>query len=339
MAGAGVLLGALMTVAFAFPAFAEVRSLRLTFTNQYEVGEVLEPSISVGSSGVSLDSVEWSRELEKWVPGSAVVATLTLSSDEGFASSYGSGSCKVTGATLQSARGDGDTLTVKVRYQPVVELDAPEEAGWSPLALTRASWDKVSYATGYQLRLYRDDSYIRTIDVTGTNTDLAEYMTKEGYYYYEIRAVGKDSNDRKYRKSSEYTMSETKLLDNLGDTGGSWRRYNESKKYLKEDGNYAVNEWYRIVGTWYYFDDQGFAVTGWKQINGVWYYLNSDGVMQTGWQQIDGRWYYLNSDGSMAVGWTMTEPGKWYYMNPDGSMAANTTVDGKTLDASGLCID
>ena len=57
------------------------------------------------------------------------------------------------------------------------------------------------------LFLYRDDYYLRTIDATGTSKDLSEYMGREGNYYYEIRAVGKTTNDAKYRKSSEYIDS------------------------------------------------------------------------------------------------------------------------------------
>ena len=54
---------------------------------------------------------------------------------------------------------------------------------------------------------------------------------------------------------------------------------------------------------------------------------------------MEGIWYYLNEDGSMAVGWKQTAPGQWYYLNADGSMAANTVVDGKHLNESGLCVD
>ena len=164
-------------------------------------------------------------------------------------------------------------------------------------------------------------------------------MNKEGDYYYMIRAVGKNENDRKYRVSSEYLLSSDRVVEDLGDTEGKWRNYASGNKFQTTDGTYVVKQWYRIGGQWYYFDEDGFAVTGWKQVDGAWYYMNTGGVMQTGWQKIGDLWYYLNVDGDMATGWKETSPGKWYYLNADGSMAANTVIDGKHLDASGLCID
>lgn len=185
-----------------------------------------------------------------------------------------------------------DDLKVTVTYYPVVWLEAPEEAGWSASNHMKAVWKKVDYATGYQIRLYRDDYYLRTIDATGTSKDLSEYMGREGNYYYEIRAVGKTTNDAKYRKSSEYIVSSDRYLDDLGDTEGSWKNYADGKKYVDENGQIVISQWYRILGTWYYFDENGYMVTGWRMVNNKWYYLGSDGKMVTGWKQIGGVWYY-----------------------------------------------
>lgn len=341
---AGMALTAAVAAMSVFPAMAAgtVSSIRLNFKNIYEVGEIIEPEISCTTSGLSIESVEWSRDPADWKPGTKVTAAITLECDGSreFSSSYGASSCKIDGANFSSAKKDEDeNLVVKASYYPVVQLDAPESAGWSGLDKTTASWSKVEYATGYQIRLYRDDSYIKTIEATGAKKDLTEYMTKEGFYYYEVRAVGKDTGDAKYRRSSEYTMSEDKVLDDLGDTDGRWSNYNEGKKFRKDDGTYAVSEWYKIQGKWYYFDETSFAVSGWRKVGGTWYYMDQDGVMLTGWQKVNGVWYYLNEDGSMAVGWKQTAPRQWYFLNSDGSMAANTVVDGYQLDASGLWVE
>lgn len=340
---AGMAAAAAIAALSAFPALAagSVSSIRLNFKDVYEVGEIIEPEITCSTSGVSIDSIEWSKSLDEWKPGTKVTATITLESDgdREFSSSYGSSSCKIDGASFVSAKKEDESLVVKASYYPVVQLAAPESAGWSGLEKTKASWKKSEYATGYQIRLYLDDTYIKTIESTSTKKDLSEYMTKEGYYYYEVRAIGKDTKDAKYRRSSEYTMSEDKVLDDLGDTDGRWSNYNEGKKYRKDDGTYAQSEWYKIQGKWYYFDDTSYAATGWRKLGDIWYYMDQDGVMLTGWQKVNGIWYYLNDDGSMAVGWKQTAPGQWYYLNADGSMAANTVIDGKHLDASGLCVD
>ena len=188
------------------------------------------------------------------------------------------------------------------------------------------------------LFLYRDDYYLRTIDATGTSKDLSEYMGREGNYYYEIRAVGKTTNDAKYRKSSEYIVSSDRYLDDLGDTEGSWKNYADGKKYVDENGQIVTSQWYRILGTWYYFDENGYMVTGWRMVNNKWYYLGNDGKMVIGWKQIGGVWYYMDADGAMATGWRQTAPGQWYYLNANGAMAASTVIDGYTLDASGLWV-
>lgn len=340
---AGIALAGALCVLGTIPVFAAdtVSSIRLQFDNKYEVGEILEPEISCSTRGVSIDSVTWSKDTEKWTPGKKVTATIMLSGDDGkeFLSSYGSNSCKITGATLSSSKGDGSTLKITASYYPVVQLDSPDSAGWSAADRRKAVWKKADYATGYQLRLYRDDVYLRTITATGTSKDLSEYMTKEGYYYYEIRAIGKNENDAKYRKSSEYITSSDKVLDDMGDTDGRWKNYAEGKKYCKESGDYCVNEWYKIDDQWYFFDEAGYSVKGWKKLDSLWYYMDSDGVMLTGWQKIDDIWYYLNEDGSMATGWKMAAPGQWYYLNADGSMAADTVVEGKYINASGLCVE
>lgn len=217
-------------------------------------------------------------------------------------------------------------------------LDAPESAGWSRLSEMTATWDKVEDATGYQLRLYYDDEYIQSVKVKGTKTDLSEYMTKEGWYYYEVRAVAEKKNGTKYMESSEYTESDGVLIDDLGDTDGKWKNYVDGKKYAKKDGAFVVGCWYRIMGEWYYFDENGYASTGWKQDGANWYYMDQNGEMQTGWLKDGDTTYYLKATGEMAVGWLQANPGQWYYFNENGSMAVNTVIDGFQINESGMWV-
>lgn len=118
----------------AVPALAAgtVRSLNLRFEDQYELGVIVEPEITCVSAGISIDSVTWEKDTDRWKPGKKVTAVIEISSDDGreFLSSYGAESCKVSGARLTSAKGDGDTAVIKASYYPVVQLDSPEEAGW-----------------------------------------------------------------------------------------------------------------------------------------------------------------------------------------------------------------
>ncbi len=338
-----LIVSALTIFVSVFPAAAagSVSSIRITFSNNYEVGEILEPDITCSTRGVDIDSVSWSKSISTWTPGKSVTATLTLSSDSEFLDSYGKNTISVSGADFSSAKknSDGD-LTVKVSYKPVVELDCPEEAGWSATDSTKAVWKKVEYATGYEIELYRDGCYQRTIKATGTSVSLKEYMTVEGEYFYTIRAVGKDTEDKKYRKTSDYTVSSDKLLDDLGDTGGYWRNYSAGRKYEREDGTYPSSTWEKILGDWYYFNEEGYALTGWQKLGEHWYYLDPDsGAMLTGWQEIDGTSYYLKDDGTMAEGWIEIQPQRWCYFLGNGSMAKDMMIGDYYVDSDGVYYD
>lgn len=337
IAAAGLFTAVAMTSVL--PAFAaNISQIRLTFKDNYNEPGVIEvPDVTCGTSGVEIESIEWSKDVEKWKPGTKVTATVTLSAASGeFYGTYNSKHVSISNGTFGKAAKEDENLKVTATYYPVVWLDSPEDAGWSISNRMKAVWKKVEYATGYQLRLYRDDSYLRTIDVTGVSKDLSEYMGKEGNYYYEIRAVGRTDNEAKYRKSSDYIVSSDHLLDDLGDTDGDWKNYAEGKKYVNENGETLTSQWQKIVGQWYYFDENGYMATGWKMVGNKWYYLGSDGKMVTGWKQIDGKWYFLDADGAMATGWRQTSPGVWYYLKQDGTMAVSTVVDGCTIDASGV---
>ena len=161
LAAAGILMA--MTIWMVLPALAAptVNSIRITFKDKYEdPGVIEEPEISCSSYGIEITSVEWSKDVEKWNPGTKVTATLILSSSgREFFSSYGSKSCQISGATLSKAVKVDDDLKVTVTYYPVVWLETPDEAGWSASNHMKAVWKKVDYATGYQIRLYRDDYY------------------------------------------------------------------------------------------------------------------------------------------------------------------------------------
>ena len=161
LAAAGTLI--VMTIWMVLPALAAptVNSIRITFKDKYEdPGVIEEPEISCSSYGIEITSVEWSKDVEKWNPGTKVTATLILSSSgREFSSSYGSKSCQISGATLSKAVKVDDDLKVTVTYYPVVWLESPDEAGWSASNHMKAVWKKVDYATGYQIRLYRDDYY------------------------------------------------------------------------------------------------------------------------------------------------------------------------------------
>lgn len=320
-------------------ASGRISNVRVNIEYQDVEGELLEPAITAGSSNYDVSDITWDKNVDNWKPGKKVTATITLSSENGeFSGSYSKGNCTVSGGTFVSAKvSDGD-LILKASYIPVVRLGQTEGAGWSDTNQTRATWKKVPYATAYQLKLYRNGEEIKTITLQGSSIDLSQYMTQEASYTYEVRATSQSSSESAYLKTGEYVHSQGTLLDNLGDTEGQWREYQEGSTYTDESGNSPVSEWKLIVGKWYYFNDQGYAVRGWNYINDKWYSMDEKGVMRIGWYNDNGKWYYLDNDGSMHTGWVQTSPGDWYYMNSDGSMAVNTTVEGCYVNETGKWI-
>lgn len=304
-----------------------------------EEGIMVEPKIHITPSNCQLTEVLWSKEVGDWKPGKLVYGYLTITAGEGreFEASYKSSKLSVSGADFRSASAeeeDRTVLHVTIRYTPSIQLGMTEEAGWSDSNRTKAVWKKVPYATMYELRLYQDDVWVKTLEVTGTSVDLTPYLETEGNYFYEVRAKGKSAQEQKYLLTGSYVPSlNTVTVDKeqAGETGGNWRNYQEGRQYQGEDGRIATSQWKMIRGKWYYFDENGYAVIGWfqDQTSGCWYYMNQQGEMQTGWMEQDQKWYYFNTDGQMAVGWIQTSPDDWYYMNTDGSMAVNTIIDGR----------
>lgn len=316
-----VLLGVILTLGTSMTSMA-AKSVRIHVENKSrsEWTEDIEvPKITVNYEEVS---PEWSKDPENWVPGKKVSATFTISGE------YVKSSCSISGGDLVSVKAEDGETTIKLNYVPVAQLGSPETAGWSDSAKTKASWKKVPYASKYQLRLYREDRWIKTLTTGSTIIDLVDYL-QDGYsYYYEVRAIAKEGSEEKYLKDGEFTISDDSVVQELGDTTGRWTSTQSGKRYRESDGSYAANGWKMISGRWYYFNQDGYALTGWQFINNKWYYMDENAEMQTGWKQINGLWYYMNPDGDMATGWIQPEPGRWFYLYDNGSMAVSTVIDG-----------
>lgn len=81
-----------------------------------------------------------------------------------------------------------------------------------------------------------------------------------------------------------------------------------------------------------------YSTGSWTQSGNDWYYKDSSGTVKKGWIQDKGNWYYLDpSTGVMKTGW-IQDGGNWYYCWSNGQMASNTTVNGYTLNGSGVWV-
>lgn len=308
-------------------------------TNYGEPEEILDPEITVNGTGCSVGEIRFGTAYDKWKPGKKVRIEINVNADEGkyFPVSLNRSECKVNGANFVSAKAlDKTTLQVKVDFIPVTVLGETDKAGWSKGSKTKAVWGKVNYATGYTVSLYGDDKLVKRLNVETNSADLSQYMKDmEKIYYYEVKAIPRTSDERKYLKEGRFVTSTDQEFEwedyeevrkNNSDDGGSIKGEN----YVLPDGEKVKNSWRKISGKWYYFDESGNRAKGWFNYGGSWYYMNSDGAMQTGWLDAGGGvWYYLGTDGKMQTGWAQGNPGVWYYLDSSGRMARGlTNVDG-----------
>ena len=340
--GAAVLLLILGNAALTY-ADTAISGLEITFQHQYDERgkEILEPAVLADGAGYTVESVSWSSDRSQWKPGERVTAGIHLAPEDGYEFSYYYENDKIhvnQGKFLTYWRESDGGMFLKAAYYPVVQLGQTEQAGWSDAERTTASWKAVPYATAYQVKLYHGSGeYITTLTLRGTSVDLSSYVPAGGSYYYEVRAISKDSEDAAYRKSGAYTASERSVAEESGAAAaGGWYQTAEGWRYSDSNGTEAADGWRYIGGVWYYFDSDGYAATGWRELNGKWYYMNQDGQMHTGWLELDGETYYMDSTGAMAAGWYQMSPSVWYYFEKDGRMVKDAEVDGYRLGFDGI---
>ena len=91
-------------------------------------------------------------------------------------------------------------------------------------------------------------------------------------------------------------------------------------KYVKENGNYACNEWIKI--------------------NSDWFYIGSDELMyEMKWVLYKNKWYFLGENGYMYYSKWCLWKNKWYYLLEDGSMATNQWIGKYYVDENGVWIE
>lgn len=189
------------------------------------------------------------------------------------------------------------------------------DAYWSGSA---AKWSVDGKASKYQVRIYRDGTRISTNNTKNKTYNLSSYITKEGYYFFEVRAYNKysgwsdwyESDDKYYSPqtaSAAASSSGTAAVMMIGPgatqaTQSQWIQATDGTGrwwYRHADGGYTSNGWELINSRWYYFDEAGWMKTGWLNVGGSTYYLGTDGAMVTGMVYIDGANHNFDTNGKM----------------------------------------
>ena len=178
-----------------------------------------------------------------------------------------------------------------------------------------AKWEIDGKASKYQVRVYRGGTKINTHDTKNKSCSLSSDITKEGSYYFEVRAYNSNSgwsswveSDDKYfsAQAASNSSSGTAAIMMVGPGGNvsqsQWVQAADGTGrwwYKHADGGYTSNGWEAINGRWYYFDAAGWMKTGWLSVGGSTYYLGTDGAMVTGMNFIDGANHNFDSSGKM----------------------------------------
>lgn len=279
-------------------------------------------SVTTSSKEFTVDSAEYTNDVDTWVLGDEPVIVVELYAEDGYRFYYTSKShFSFSGmdAELKKAKiyDGGDSMEVEISLDQLKgKLESIEGVEWSG---NRARWDSMDGVAKYEVRLYRNGSTVTTVETTNRSYDFSSYMTKRGDYTFRVRGIA-DYNGKagEWSEHSEENYVSDSEADRNNDSG-RWMQNATGWWFQYDNGGYPSNGWHEIKNVYYYFNQSGYMVTGWLNTGGNWYYLNGDGAMLRDWQLINGRWYYLGSDGVMRTGWQQIG-GNWYFMEASGAM-------------------
>lgn len=377
-------LAAVLVLTGAGQAQAETRT-KIEEVNLY-IDSAIESGVSGGNVCVStsdseyrVGDVEILNEDDDWIGGMRPKITVDLYANSGY---YFAGKSKsmfhLSGdeASYSTARLEDSksTLVLTLKLDKLENGDLTVTgAVWDESDGT-AVWDDNPNAKYYQVKLYRDDS-----SVTGTRTvdehyyEFADDITRRGDYYFEVRAVGSDSEKGDWESSDCWYVSSSEAEDISGYDGpGSWSSWGSSwgpgvvgDGYY--NGYYGYGAYAGPGGAVYGVNggpgvsaDSGYSngynngynngcnngpgvTTGigghWcLDQYGWWYQYSNNTYPRNCWQCIDGLYYCFNDSGYLRYGWIYWD-NKWYYCGEDGALLANTqTPDGYYVGGDGVWI-
>lgn len=334
MIGAALLSAALAGSAFAAENRTKISSVSLTVDSNIEVGEDSgEVNVSTTSSHYDVTDVSVVNDEGEWVGGDVPRIEVTLEADDDYyfaAMSKSKVTLKGDDATyVTSHREDSNsTLVVTIKLDALEGSLEIEDVSWDDDNSPVATWDSLDGAHSYQVRLYRGESSVGTA-VTTTNQyyNFSSSITREGEYYFKVRAVGNNSKKGDWYES-DYIYVDDQMLAAI--RSGAYSYYNNNSgtsgsTQATPGTQNTVGGWKRNnIGWWYEYSDGSYPVNGWTQINNIWYCFDASGYMRVGWiQAADGNWYYCDPrEGSNQ-----------------GAMLTNTrTPDNYYVDANGIWI-
>lgn len=386
------IIAAVLAAGAAVPGYAAVRKeeLRTPITSvsisvrsnveaetDYDEATVM---VTADSDQFTVGAYKWATEKDYWKIGDVPKVKVELHARTGYYFKItGASKYQINGAEYGSAKkkNNNETIELTLKLRPASgKLEKPDDAQWEGYPVGKAVWEAVESAGAYELKLFKNDQIIYSVEkVNTTFYDFHPYITEAGRYKFCVRAIPKDSQELSYVTASEWVYSDIQRVDadeispfvsNTNQTPGretmtpadtGWKKDKTGWWFRNADGTYLAGDWALIGDKWYLFDGDGYMLTGWQTKNGKkyyltvngdmatgwmednkqWYLFGTDGAMITGWAEVNGNRYFLDSDGRMTTGWKLLD-GKWYFFNTDGTMMRNVTVSGRYLNGDGVWI-
>ena len=327
-AAAGSALAIMAALAMSIPAYAadkKISEVKFRVNAKPEAGDSIgDPDVQVTKGNVEITEQEFDNDDSEWERGDKPVIYLTIEAKDGYQLSGTKLSATKSAYKVTKRSGDKSEWKVKITMSAVDgDLDTVEDLSWSNRT---ATWDSVSDASKYEVKLYRNSSTVTTVTTTGSSYNFYPYMTKSGDYTFKVRAVDGSDKGEWSDESDEYYMNSSDVYTGTPPTGNSSNNSSGGSTPANANG-----QWVNSVYGWSYYINGVPVKNNWVYVDNEWYHLNANGFMDTDWIYTDNNWFYLNpvSDGTrgrMLTGWQQIGPYK-YYLNPvsDGTRGARKT--------------
>lgn len=322
---AGLLAAACSGMALAAEKRTPITSVKLEVESGIQAGsEDGEVTVTTDATTYEVDDVVVVNDEGSWSSGDVPKVEVTLTCDDTYrfdnVKSKSKVSLKGDKATFVTARtkDNSTTLIITIKLGELEGTLEIEGVEWEDENSPVGRWEDTDGARSYQVRLYRNGSSIGTTETTTSESyNFASRITREGEYYFKVRAVN-NNNKRGEWYESDYIYVDEEALDNI--KNGRYSNYsgsNNNSNTSNTPGGSGTAQWKRNnIGWWYEYADGTYPTNGWLQINNVWYCFDASGYMRTGWILAGGQYYYCdhNTGAMLTNTWTPDN----YYVGANG---------------------
>lgn len=296
----------------------KIEEISLNFSADLDSGtEWPAMEIYGDQEGYSIDNFQFQPDSSKKYPEGVVTL---LADDDHYFGNIKSSNCDLEGEGAVFVKAVKKTssqlnLTVSFHEMGIDTLETPTGLTWKQNG--SASWNPVSGAKYYEVRLMRDGKSVITqsAETVDSSYDFSSFLTQPGNYYFRVRAISR------YHSSTVSAWANSPILD-----------VNSDKKAEEASSPSMPNTPGR-----------------WISENGAWYWENPDGLRASlQWVYYNDGWYYFHEDTSMASGWNWIAGAdgikRCYFFHPDpddtiGKLYTNTiTPDGSSVNKDGAWI-